>query len=282
MKRHGTGMTLHRALRYVAYAILPAELALLCCLLAGATLPRPLVFAVEAGVALSLAVETAGLLLLYRRGGAGAVKDVVPEPVRRLVGHEVRVLTSLALWPARHRYGVRPGIDQAFGHARGQTAPLLGLAFVCAAETWGMAMLLRPWPVAHYAVLAVDVYTLVLVLGMHAASVTRPHVLSPGELRIRHGAHRDLRIPLERIASVRDEPRYAHEAVDGVLNITVAARTSLTLELSEPVIDAGLLGKRRAVTTVRLHADEPAELLAALRDRLPRAHADAGRTVTRA
>ncbi|MEU7579083.1 hypothetical protein AB0B50_15935 [Streptomyces sp. NPDC041068] len=63
-------------------------------------------------------------------------------------------------------------------------------------------------------------YGVVLMLGLHAASVTRPHVLSPDALRVRKGAHLDLRIPLA------------------------------------------------LITTVRLHADQPAELLAALKERL--------------
>ncbi|MEU5997216.1 hypothetical protein [Streptomyces sp. NPDC047197] len=70
---------------------------------------------------------------------------------------------------------------------------------------------------------------------------------------------------LERIAAVRGERRFTHEAADGVLDLPVGAQTSLTLELSEPVTAVGFLGKRRPVTTVRLHADEPERLLSALR-----------------
>ncbi|MEU1144134.1 hypothetical protein ACFYO9_14180 [Streptomyces sp. NPDC005863] len=55
----------------------------------------------------------------------------------------------------------------------------------------------------------------------------------------------------------------------------MASTTSLTLELTEPVIAVGFLGGRREVSTVRLHADEPALLLAALRERLPRPHTGA-------
>ncbi|CAM5235907.1 hypothetical protein SALBM135S_00617 [Streptomyces alboniger] len=259
---------LHRALRAVAYTALPAELLVVCCAAAGLTLPAPARLAVGAVIVALLVGEAVGLAVLYRRGGAAALRDVVPEPVRRIVGHELRVLASLVLWPARRRVGVREGTDEAFGHAKGSAAPLFGLAFVCAVETYGMSVLLRHWPTAHAVVLVLDLYTVLLFIGIHAASVTRPHVLSPDAFRVRHGAHHDLRIPLARIAAVRADPRYTHEPADGVLDVPVASQTSLTVELTEPVTAVGFLGGRREVTTVRLHADEPAELLAALRARL--------------
>ncbi|MFH8606035.1 hypothetical protein ACH4D5_00870 [Streptomyces sp. NPDC018029] len=193
----------------------------------------------------------------------------MPTPARRLVGHELRVLASLLMWVTRRRHGVRPAAgDRAFGHARGQAAIMYGLTFVCVVESFGMSVLLRHWPTLHAVVLVVDVYGVLLMIGIHAASVTRPHVLSRDALRVRQGAHRDLRIPLELVSAVRAERLFTHEAADGVLAVPVASTTSLTLELARPVTDVGFLGKRREVTTVRLHADEPDRLLTALRDHL--------------
>ncbi|WP_369215017.1 hypothetical protein [Streptomyces flavofungini] len=263
---------LHRTLRAIAYLVLPAEALFAGCAVAGVALPAPARLSGGAGLVVLLVIEAVGLAVLYRRGGAAALREVVPEPVRRLLGHELRIVASLLLWPARRRVGVRDGVDLAFGHAKGNAAMLFGLAFVCVIETFGMSVLLRGLPTVHAVVLFVDVYTVLLFIGIHAASVTRPHVLSPEELRVRHGAHHDLRIPLARIASARADRRYTHEPAEGVLNIPVASQTSLTLELTEPVDAVGLLGKRREVTTVRLHANEPAKLLAALRRRLDGAH----------
>ncbi|MFD4632564.1 hypothetical protein ACFVYR_12795 [Streptomyces sp. NPDC058284] len=213
----------------------------------------------------------------------------IPTPVRRLVGHELRVLAGLAMWVARRRHGVRGAGDQAFGYARDQAAIMYGLTCVCVIEAYGMAVLLRNWPTAHTVMLVVDVYSVILMLGLHAASVTRPHVLSPDELRLRQGAHRDLRIPLTLIAAVRAERLFTHpqepreprapdtpdQSHGRTLDMPVASTTSLTLELAEPVTDVGFLGKRREVTKVRLHADEPDRLLSALEEQLA-AHPHAG------
>ncbi|MFE0452285.1 hypothetical protein ACFW2D_13475 [Streptomyces sp. NPDC058914] len=186
-----------------------------------------------------------------------------------LVRHEVRLLVSLLLWVARRRHGVGDG--RAFGYARGQGAVMAGFAFVCVIETFTLSVLLRDWPTVHAVVLFLDVYTVVVVIGLYAAWQVRPHVLHDGSLRVRHAVHVDLRIPLERIAAVRHEPRTTHERVDGELNLPVGSQTSVTLELTEPVAHVTFFGRRREVGVVRLHADDARGLLQALAPALARA-----------
>ncbi|WP_037683706.1 hypothetical protein [Streptomyces cellulosae] len=173
---------------------------------------------------------------------------------RALVRHEVRMLGSLVLWVARRSHGTGGG--RAFGYARGQGAMTFGLAFVCLVETLTMSVLLRDFPVAHGIVLFLDVYTMVFVVALHAAQAVRPHVLEPGALRIRRAVHVDLRIPLERIASMRRESRTVHERAEGELDVAVGTQTSLILELAEPVDHVTFLGRRRKVRLVRFHADD--------------------------
>ncbi|MDQ1011127.1 hypothetical protein QFZ82_005612 [Streptomyces sp. V4I23] len=189
--------------------------------------------------------------------------------VRRLAGHELRLMLSLALWAARRRNGVGPD-DRPFGHARDQAALMYGFAFVCVVETVALSYLVKSWPTVHAVVLFLDVYTVLFVLGLHAASVTRPHVLSADALRLRQAGHVDLLIPLDRIASVRHELLFTHEETDGVLDLKVAAQTSVTLELSGPVTHTGLLGRERRLQTVRVHADDARAFAAALREAVTR------------
>ncbi|MFJ8824882.1 hypothetical protein ACIREE_24260 [Streptomyces sp. NPDC102467] len=193
--------------------------------------------------------------------------SALADTVARLVGHEVRVFGSFGLWVARRRHGVPAGAD-SFSYARGQATMMYAFAFVCVVETFGMWALLRDWPTAHWVVLILDVYTVFMVLGLHAASVTRPHVVTADALRARRGAHVDLRIPLERIAAVRRENRFTHAVSEGELNLDVAAQTSVTLELAPPVRHFTFLGRPKDVHTVRLHAEEPELLARALQARL--------------
>jgi hypothetical protein len=256
-----------RVLRAVAYAVLPAEVLLAVCLVSGVTVPLPVLAAAEAAVVLLLGAEVYAYVTLRRRGRARreAVAELVPVPVLRLVGHELRLMRSLFLWAGRRRDGVGPG-DRAFGHARDQAALMYGFTFVCVVETVAVSYLLMDWPVVHAVMLVLDVYTVLFVLGLQAASVTRPHVLSADTLRLRQAGHVDLRIPLDRIAGVRHELRFTHEEQDGVLDLKVAAQTSVTLELSEPATHVGLLGRERPVRTVRVHADDARAFAKALRE----------------
>ncbi|QHA09599.1 hypothetical protein GQF42_14465 [Streptomyces broussonetiae] len=182
--------------------------------------------------------------------------------VGRLARHEARLYVSLGLWLTRRTQGTAGG--RAFGYARGLGATLLGLAFVCVVETVGVSVLLRDMPIAHDVLLVLDVYTVLFVVGLYAACVVRPHVLTPDAVRVRYGAHVDLRIPLSAIGAVRRETRMTHPPAEDALDLAVGSQTSLTLELTEPVTHVTPLGRRRDVTVVRLHADDPGGLVRAL------------------
>jgi hypothetical protein len=176
-----------------------------------------------------------------------------------LVRHELRLLVSIGLWVARRPNGI--GTGTGFGYARGQGTMLLGFGFVIVIESIMMSVLLRNHPAVQRAWFTVDVYTLVLIVGMHAASVVRPHVLGAGFLRVRRAAHVDLRIPLEKIARARRELRTTHEKAEGELNLAIGSQTTVTLELTEPVAHFTFLGRRRDVRLVRFHADDADSLV---------------------
>ncbi|GAA3851092.1 hypothetical protein GCM10023084_01690 [Streptomyces lacrimifluminis] len=180
-----------------------------------------------------------------------------------LLRHEVRLHMSLWLWVARRRHGTDGG--QAFGYARGQGATMFAFAFVCVVETLAMFVLLRDWPIVHWVVLVLDVYTIEFVIGLHAASVVRPHVLNSRSLRVRYAAHVDLDIPLEEIATVRRELRTTHRRAEGELDLAIGSQTTVTLKLTEPVAHFTFLGRRRDIRLVRFHADDADTLVRSLR-----------------
>ncbi|MEO3819403.1 MerR family transcriptional regulator [Plantactinospora sp. B24E8] len=202
------------------------------------------------------------------------VDSTVPEPVRRIVGFDVRNLVSLALWVAGRRHGVPRG-----GTAVPYTGPQAGmtvvLLVVMVIEMVAVEILLRGLgaPVALRTLLLVlEGYGILTVLSVVAAIVTRPHVITADEVRIRYGAFFDLRVPRRLIAEVRQIRRYDESGtvrVDGErLAVAVGAQTNLLLELTEPVTATRPLGRRAEVRTVRFFADDPAPALAALHQRL--------------
>ena len=190
--------------------------------------------------------------------------------LRRLAAHEARWLVSLGWWAARRRIGVAPG-ERALGYAGAQAAFVYGLTFVCVVETVAVGVLLADHPVAHAVMLVLDLYTVLMMLGFQAAAVTRPHVVGTDTLWVRDGARRDIRIPLERIAAVRHDLRFVREPEkDGseVVELAVGGQTSLTVELTEPVVAVRLLGRRESVRTVRFHADDARAAVAVLREQV--------------
>lgn len=198
-----------------------------------------------------------------------AVRAVVPEPVRRLLLHERRAMAALGRWALRRPPHGVGAADHAAPYTGPQTAMMYGLLFVSLIETVALALLI-PWPAVHRLVLVLDVYGVLLVLAMHAACVTRPHVVGPdGTLRIRYGALFDLTVPPDAVASVRVDRRYPEGRLvtlseDGVLDLIVGSQTTVTVELSRPLPFHRPLGAVGRARVVRFHADDPRALVAAM------------------
>lgn len=198
----------------------------------------------------------------------------VPLPVRRLLAHELRSAASLGRWVLRRPpHGVGAG-ELAAAYTGPQTAMMYGLVFVSLIETVALSLLI-PWPSVHRLVLVLDAYGVLLMLAMHAACVTRPHVVRrDGSLRIRYGALFDLSVPADAVASARVDRRYPQGRLvslseDGVLDLIVGSQTTVTVELNRPLTFTRPLGSRAEARTIRFHADDPRALVAALRQPAP-------------
>ncbi|MFF3325882.1 hypothetical protein [Streptomyces sp. NPDC002889] len=267
-----------RAARLALWGLLPAELVPAFLLVAGIPVPPVAVAVAEALILAVLVLELSVLLRLYaaaRRAGAvprdallGAVRDLVPTVLARLVVHELRAMHSLGLWLARRRNGVPPGAHPA-AYTGPQTALMYGMIFVSVIETVALAFLI-PWPLVHAITLVIDVYGVLLLVAMQAACVTRPHVVgADGSLRIRYGALFDLRIAADEIVRARVERRYPDGRLvtlreDGVLEVIVAGQTTVAVDLTGPLAFVRPLGRRGTAHTVRFHADDPKAVVAAL------------------
>ncbi|MER6029847.1 hypothetical protein [Streptomyces sp. NPDC001851] len=234
----------------------------------------------ELAVLALVAGATALLLLDYRRhrreglhrhsAFLAAIADNVPASVRKLISHEIALATSFLRWVSRRGpHGVRGG-DHAVPYALAQTATMYGLLFVCVVETLALAYLI-PWPVVHVTTLVLDIWGCYFLLALHASCVVRPHVIgADGSLRLRYGALLDIRIPANRIATVRLDRAFPNgklAAVDesGVADVAVAGLTTVTVELSEPVRYVRVLGKHAEARAFRFYADDPVSAVAALR-----------------
>ncbi|RFC77560.1 hypothetical protein [Streptomyces sp. AcE210] len=272
--------TLRKTVRWSFAALVPGELALVLCLAGGMRPPPAARTAVELA-ALALMTASAVLLCLdYRRHhrsgldprGAflSAVADTVPAPVRKLTVHEISLSTSFLRWVARRGpHSVGDG-DVAVLYAPGQTSFMYGFLFVSIVETVALAFLI-PWPLVHAITLVLDVWGCYFVIALHASCVVRPHVIgADGSLHLRYGALLDIRIPADRIASVRQDRKFPTSrlaAVDekGVADLAVGGQTTVTVELTEPVRYVRALGKPAEAHAFRFYAEDATSAVAALR-----------------
>ncbi|OKH98976.1 hypothetical protein A6A06_25580 [Streptomyces sp. CB02923] len=272
--------TLRKAVRWSFAVLFPGELVLFLCVAGGVRIPPAVRLATESAV-LALAVASATLVSLahrhHRRDGLdrrsafrAAVTDTVPAPVRKLTAHEIFLSTSFLRWVTRRPpHGVRDG-DLPVPYAPGQTATMYGFLFVCVVETVGFAFLI-PWPVVHLVTLVLDIWGCYFVIALHASCVVRPHVIgADGSLRLRYGALLDIRIPADRIASVRLDRKFpdgklAVVDANGVADMAVAGQTTVLVELTEPVRYVRALGRPAEARAFRFYADDPAPAVAALR-----------------
>ncbi|MEE6260320.1 hypothetical protein [Plantactinospora sonchi] len=269
-----------RLARGVLYSLIPAELLLLVLLLSGVPLPGPLVVVAEFLVATALGVELLAGYRLFRdarragtsrRAALWTVYDrLLPEPVRRIMSFDVKNLVSLALWVSGRRHGVPRG-GTAVPYTGAQTGMTTVLLIVMVIELVAVEILLRGLgaPVALRTLLVVvEAYGILTVLAVVAAIVTRPHVITPDEVRIRYGAFFDLRVPRHLVGEARRIRRYDESGTIRVtgeqLAVAVGAQTNLLLELTAPMTAVRPLGRRAEVRTVRFFADDPAAALAAL------------------
>lgn len=269
-----------RIARAALLAVLPAEVVFAVLIMSGVRPPALVGTLLEVAVAAVTGLVALVFLRLYRaqrRRGTGrraaaraAVRVLVPLRIRRIMGFDAKGMVSLVLWVARRRHGVPPG-TAAIPYSR-EPAPLLfGILFVMIVETVALEVLLRVLdaPVGLRAVvLAVDVYSVFIGIAVWAAYVTRPHVVSAAELRVRYGAFFDLRIPRHLISSVRRARRFDETGMvtvrEGRLAVAVSSQTNVVVELTGEVPVTRPLGGREVATTVCFFADDPAAAVAAL------------------
>jgi hypothetical protein len=189
------------------------------------------------------------------------------------MGFDLKGMVSLALWVARRRHGVPRGAV-AVPYSGAQTATMLVFLFAMVVELIGAEILLRTFGAPaglRTAVLMIDAYSILIVLAVIAACITRPHVISADEVRIRYGAFFDLRVPREQIARVRHIRNFNESGMvkveDDRLAVAVSAQTNLILELTDSISAVRPLGRRAEVRTIRFYADDPKAAVTALEPR---------------
>ncbi len=151
--------------------------------------------------ALLLVVGVGNILLILRRyrrarregvDAWAAFEDglalVLPRAVARLVVNEPRLLAALVRWTFR-----RTGLaSNEFGyHKRSMLCEIMPLLMVAAPMELAVVRLLAhafsPWEWLRWAILVLEIYAILWLLGLYASLVTMPHRLEEKGLCLRYG-----------------------------------------------------------------------------------------------
>jgi hypothetical protein len=234
--------------------------------LPGPWLVRPLIGVGVEVAAVVLIVARTRRSLRETRGGdvLERIEAVVLSLVRLPRAASIAAGEIAALYYALVSWRNKPEIPermQAFSiHERSGTAWLFGaLAAITAIEIPLAHLLVMRWSsTAAWVLSALGAYGGIWLLGMSRALVLRPVLVGRGELAIRCGILWTVRVPLDRIASIR------HGGGAADLRLCPGADPNLSIEFFESVTAVGLFGIRRRVQRVALAADDPAALESAL------------------
>lgn len=181
--------------------------------------------------------------------------------VAALVLREPRLLWSVVLLLR----GRRDGAD------RGDIFPAHRQAFPTWIVLGGLAVLelfvsaLLPLPlIVHSVLLVLGVWGGVVILGLAAALVVHPHLVTDDEVVLRFGFWSKVSVPRTAIADVRrvasaSAPRGLH-VVDRGASLTASGNVNVAITLKEPVMTAG-----QSVTRVHTEVDSPEPFAAACR-----------------
>ncbi|GAA1007447.1 hypothetical protein Aple_018410 [Acrocarpospora pleiomorpha] len=190
--------------------------------------------------------------------------------IRRIAGFDAKGMVSLVLWALRRRNGVPPGSVEVT-YAKEQTTTFVIFLILMALETVVLDVILRAIDApeaVRLPVLFLDLYGILIGLAVVAACVTRPHVVTATELRLRYGAFFDLRIPRGQIATIRLSRNYNENGMVTVtgdrLSLAVSSQTNMIVNLTDPITITRPLGRQAQVTTIRFFADDPTTALTEL------------------
>ncbi|PFG29141.1 hypothetical protein [Paramicrobacterium agarici] len=192
--------------------------------------------------------------------------------IRFAVLYELRIYQSLFFWLIR-RQPTRTPTSIPFAYVASVMPALIGFIVASAIEVPVAHLLLTPWPPVQIGFLIVGIWGLVWMFGLGAAMTVYPHTLDDAGIHIRNGFNARVDVPWSAVESVTLEQRsyeksrhvQVHEHADTrALCLTHASQTTVTITLREPT-DIGVARRTERVTHLRLHADEPRDLVRSAR-----------------
>ncbi len=188
---------------------------------------------------------------------------------------------EIGVWQSLYRFIFRrpsaPRGALVFGYDRPVRSVLIVFVVLSALEVPIVDLIVHPWPAARIPLLIFGIWGVTFMVGLLLGFITRPHVVGPDGIRIRHGAEIEVDLPWELVASVarRDRPmQFAKTfSVQGtsdhqILNHSMQDRTRIDIVLERP-IEVRLPSASVIVRELRISVDDPRGFMDAVKQFIP-------------
>jgi hypothetical protein len=177
----------------------------------------------------------------------------------RLVRNQAGLARAL-WWVVRGRADVGPD-DVAIAYS-GPDRVLIATLVVLSVLEVAVVHVLVSWPPLRWSLFVLGLYGVLGLIAFDGTLRQRPHLLRDGELVLRFGHFRTVRVPLDTLTSVRKHVSGGHkrtvENADGQLALSFMGETHVELRFSPPA-EAEVDGRTTEVSTVSFAAhDAPA------------------------
>ena len=185
----------------------------------------------------------------------------------RVTRNQVGLVRALP-WALRPRTRLRPG-DVALPYNGVDRAVIWTITVIGVLETVIVHVLVS-WAPLRWPLVVLSVYGLLALLALDATMRRHPHLLRDGELLLRSGHFRTVRVPLDHLAGVRkhvlDTHRRTLETEGGGLALAFMGGTNVELRFS-PTAAVEVDGGTHVVERVSFSAADPAAAVSLLRSR---------------
>lgn len=214
-------------------------------------------------VAAPLEILTVGLLAasVWRRRPGGVRERIVGG----IVTAEVAIL-YYALFSWRAEAEVPPDAVAISTHKRsGWGTVVVCIIVLIAFESLGLHLLIQHWSVKWaWIFTALDVYTVLWLIGDYHALRLRPTLIREDEIELRHGMRLNATIARDNIAAVEPITSEAQWKRKGIAKLAILDEPRYLIRLHEPVVAEALAGIKRKIDAIAILPDDVAAFERAL------------------
>ncbi|MEO8216393.1 MAG: hypothetical protein ABI718_04860 [Acidobacteriota bacterium] len=132
------------------------------------------------------------------------------------------------------------------------------LALMIGSETIGVHLLVQLWsPTAAWVITALDLYTILWLLGDYQGLRLLPTEAGETVIRIRLGLRWSVDVPYEAIKAIGTEGPAADSRAPGYLKLAILDAPQFVIHLVEPLTAKGIFGLQRSVRDIGILVDDP-------------------------